>query len=49
MAAIDRAERTDGAATGRPRRKITDREALIEAARHRPRHRLALSVLTRSR
>ncbi|MET9213556.1 MULTISPECIES: FAD-dependent oxidoreductase [unclassified Nocardia] len=48
-AAIDRAERSGGAATGRPRRKIADRTALVEAARHRPRRRLALSVLTRSR
>lgn len=46
-AAIDRAERAGGAATGRPRRKIVDRLALVEAAR--PRRRLALSVLTRSR
>ncbi|MFE3445317.1 FAD-dependent oxidoreductase [Nocardia sp. NPDC059180] len=48
-AAIDRAERSGGAATGRPRRKIADRWALVEAARRRPRRRLALSVLTRSR
>ncbi|MFC4376868.1 FAD-dependent oxidoreductase [Nocardia halotolerans] len=48
-AAIDRAERSGGAETGRPRRKFTDRAAMVEAARPHPVRRLALSVLTRSR
>ncbi|OXR39770.1 putative ferredoxin/ferredoxin--NADP reductase [Nocardia cerradoensis] len=40
--AIDTAERSAGAATQRPRRKFTDRDALLDAARQRPARRLPL-------
>ncbi|MEU6576972.1 FAD-dependent oxidoreductase [Streptomyces sp. NPDC046805] len=49
--AIDRAERAAGALRGRPRVKITDREALLATARQAPpapRRRLLLPVVRRS-